>query len=91
MNVDFSNNAVTSIADARHIVMTLLWRAFNDIITFSDVNSTMPYVTSVTTFIITSAYKTRENSRFLSYPGRIKISILRLNPGFPYLVCKKLD
>ena len=32
----FSNNAVTWIADVRHIVMTLLWR--NDVITFSDIN-----------------------------------------------------
>ena len=32
-----SNNAVTSIADVRHIVITLLWRLF-DVITFSDVN-----------------------------------------------------
>ena len=26
LNVDFFNKAVTSIADIRHIVMTLLWR-----------------------------------------------------------------
>ena len=32
-----SNNAVTSIADVRHIMITLLWRLF-DVITFSDVN-----------------------------------------------------
>ena len=53
----------------------------------------MTCVTSITT----SAYQTYENSRFLSNPwkdnlGRIRISIPGLqnvNPGFPYLVCKK--
>ena len=49
----------------------------------------MAYVTSITT----SAYQTRENSRFLSYPeldnlSRIRISIPGFNPGSPYMVCK---
>ena len=45
--------------------------------------------------ITTSAYQTRESSRFLSYPGydhfgRIRISILGFNPEFLYLVYKKI-
>ena len=60
----FFDNAVTSTADVRDIVMTLLWRlmASSHSVTLT---LTIAYVTS----IITSAYHTRENSRFLSYSG----------------------
>ena len=60
----FFNNSVTSIVDVRHIVMSLLWR-FNDVTTFSDVNLN----DGVRDVHSTSAYQTRENSRFSSYPG----------------------
>ena len=56
--------------------------ALIDVITFSDVN----LKDGVRYF----HYQARENSRFLSYLGMIRISIPGLNPGFPYLVCKKI-
>ena len=49
----FFNNSVTSIADVRHIVMTLLWRLI----------MSLRSVTSITT----SAYQTCENSRLFFY------------------------
>ena len=58
------NNAVTSIADFHHIVMTSL--TFNDVSTFNDVNLNHDLCDI---HITTTAYQTRYNSRFLSYPG----------------------
>ena len=85
----FFNNAVTSIADVHHVVI-LLWLLMAPLHLVTQ-TLTIAYVTSITT----SAYLTRENSRFLSYPGqdnlcRIRISIPKLNSGFLYLVCKNV-
>ena len=59
--------------------------AFNDVITFSDVklNDRVRHV-HYNQCIFLDFYLTRDRITL----GRIRISIPRLNPGFPYLVCK---
>ena len=85
----FFNNAVTLIADICHTVMTLL--VFNDVIMFSDVpvnlnDGVLPLQpVHIKHVRILNFYLTLDNL------DRIRISIPWLNPGFPYLVCKKLS
>ena len=66
------DNAITSIADVRHIVMTILWRLVT-LLCLVTSTLTMAYLTSYTT----STHQTRENYRFFFYLtlGRIRISI----------------
>ena len=58
------NNAVTSIAGLHHIVMSLLCHLMTSLRSVTK-PLTMAYLASSTT----SPYQTRENFRFLSYPG----------------------
>ena len=84
------DNAVTSIANARHIVMTIPWCLMTSLRSVTSV-LTMPYVTSYTT----SVYQTREKSRFFIFPtGRIRVSEIRFAStvvvcGNPSPVCKE--
>ena len=68
------NNAVTSIADVRHIVMILLWDLVTSLCSVTS-TLTMAYEAS----IITSAHQTCENSQFLSNPGQDNLGRIRIS------------
>ena len=82
-------NAFTLIADISHIVMTLIIVTFSDVIRFSDENLNDGVLLSGSCSC-SSEHQTPERSRVLFYLGRIRISILWYNQGFPDLVCKSI-
>ena len=61
--------------------------AFNDVIAFSDVNLN----DSVRDVCCNQYISSNENSCFYLTLGTVRISILGLNPAFPYLVCKNIS